>query len=210
MSYVENIKDKLLKALQNKLPGHSSHIKMMPESRLNMSYDFDINNVKKSAVLLLLFPENKTYKLIFIKRAEDNGSHSGQIAFPGGKVEISDKDLEYTALRETEEEIGIKKENVRIIRGLTPLFIPVSKFLVYPFVGIIDYFPKLCINKKEVQDVYFADFKIVVSAEKTEKYVSTRNEKITAPFYVFKEFEIWGASAMILSEFADLLKKDFN
>ena len=208
MNNAAEIKQGLLKAMKNNLPGNKSHLKMIPESRLN-NPEYDKKNVKKSAVLLLLFPENETYNIFFIKRTEDNGSHSGQIAFPGGKFEKTDNNLENTSLRETEEEIGIKKEDIRIIKELSPLFIPVSKFLVYPFVGIIDYNPKITINSDEVQEIFSLDFQKIITAKPVEKTFEVRNQKITAPFYIFKEFEIWGASAMILSEFIDLIKNEF-
>lgn len=114
---------------------------MIPESRLNLPFDINSEKIQKSAVLLLLFPDKGSLNLLFIKRAEDGGKHSGQIAFPGGKFEENDNILENTALRETEEEVGIKKEDIKILKSLTSLLIPVSNFSVKPFVGIIDYKP---------------------------------------------------------------------
>ncbi len=204
------IKEKLLNAFRNDLPGSASQLKMIPESRLNMSFDFNPEKIKKSAVLLLLFPENGSYKLLFIKRANDGGRHSGQIAFPGGKFELKDNDLINTALRETEEEIGIDKKGVKILKSLTPLLIPVSNFSVKPFVGMIDEKPEIKMNLHEVQEVYKLDLKKIVSAKRIEKTFNAGNQKIKAPFYIFDEFEIWGASAMILSEFVDLLKTEFT
>ena len=183
---------------------------MIPESRLNISFDIDAEKIKKSAVLLLLFPENGSFQLLFIKRANDGGRHSGQIAFPGGKFEIDDNNLINTALRETEEEIGINKVYVEILKSLTPLIIPVSNFSVKPFVGMIDTKPEIKMNSDEVQKVYGLDIRDILTAKRIEKTFKVRNQTITAPFYIFDEFEIWGASAMILSEFADLLKTEFT
>ncbi len=209
MNSGDKIKEKLLRAMQNDLPGEKSHIKMIPESRLNISYDINSETVKKSAVLLLLFPENGTFKLLFIKRATDGSSHSGQIAFPGGKFEDSDNGLINTALREAEEETGIHKNDVKVIKSLSSLFIPVSNFSVYPFVGIINYKPEINLNSDEVQEVYELDITELLSAKRIEKSFTVRGQKLTAPFYIFCEFEIWGASAMILSEFIDLIKPEF-
>jgi len=209
MRHNNEIKDKLLKAFRNDLPGSASQLKMIPESRLNISFDIDAEKIKKSAVLLLLVPENGSFQLLFIKRANDGGRHSGQIAFPGGKFELEDNSLINTALRETEEEIGINKVQVEILKSLTPLIIPVSNFSVKPFVGMLNAKPEIKINSDEVQKVYGLDIKDILKAERIEKTFIVRNQKIKAPFYIFNEFEIWGASAMILSEFADLLKTEF-
>ncbi|NOZ34084.1 MAG: CoA pyrophosphatase [Chlorobi bacterium] len=209
MNSGDKIKEKLLRAMQNDLPGEKSHIKMIPESRLNISCNINSETVKKSAVLLPLFPENGTFKLLFIKRATDGSRHSGQIAFPGGKFENSDNGLINTALREAEEETGIHKNDVKVIKSLSSLFIPVSNFSVYPFVGIIDYKPEINLNSDEVQEVYELDISELLSAKRIDKSFTVRDQKLTAPFYIFDEFEIWGASAMILSEFIDLIKPEF-
>jgi len=210
MNTVKILKEKILQAINNNLPGEKSHLKMIPESRLNISYDTTSETVKKSAVLLLLFPENGTYKLLFIKRAKDGSRHSGQIAFPGGKFENKDNSLTDTALRETEEEVGIKNADIKVLKSLTSLFIPVSNFSVNPFIGIIDYVPEIRINSDEVHEVFLLDLKEILNAKRIEKEFKIKNQIITAPFYIFDEFEIWGASAMILSEFIDLLKTEFN
>lgn len=196
--------------MKNELPGEKSHLKMIPESRLNISFDSTADKFKKSAVLLLLFPENGSFNLLFIKRAENGSKHSGQIAFPGGKFEEGDNVPENTALRETEEEVGIKENDIKILKSLTSLLIPVSNFIVNPFVGMIDYKPKIIMNSDEVQEVFSLNIQEVLTAKRIEKTIHVRNQIITAPFYVFKEFEIWGASAMILSEFIDLLKTEIN
>ena len=206
----DEIKQRLLKAIKNDLPGEKSHLKMIPESRLNMSLNFDEKEVKKSAVLLFLFPENGTFNLLFIKRAKDGSRHSGQIAFPGGKFEYFDNGLMNTALRETEEEVGIPKENIKVIKKLSSLFIPVSNFMVYPYVGISDKKPDFKLNTDEVQEIYELDFRKLLSAKRIEKTFMVRNQEIKSPFYVFENFEIWGASAMILSEFIDLIKPEFR
>lgn len=196
--------------MKNELPGEKSHLKMIPENRLNISFDINADKIKKSAVLLLLFPENGSFNLLFIKRAENGSKHSGQIAFPGGKFEEVDNVLKNTALRETEEEVGIKEDDIKILKSLTSLFIPVSNFSVNPFVGMIDYKPKIIMNPDEVQEVFSLNIQEVLAAKRIEKTINVRNQIITTPFYVFKEFEIWGASAMILSEFIDLLKTEIN
>ncbi len=203
------MEQKLLNIFRNNLPGATSQLKMMPKHHQGNLPAGKNAETKTSAVLLLLFPEDALYKLVFIKRSEDGGKHSGQIAFPGGKTEPGDANIQETALREAEEEIGIRREDIAQIKPLTALFIPVSNYMVYPFVGISKSKPDFSINKREVQQLYFADIKSLLNAACIKKTFKVRNRTVTAPFFIFDEFELWGASAMMLSEFIDLLKTEF-
>src|ERR1035437_6091312 len=100
--------DELKQKLQLPLPGAKSHLKMAPRHHIKEELVNDvISSAKKSAILILLFPESGKLKTVFIKRSEYEGIHSGQISFPGGKYETTDKTFDITALRETKEEIGV-------------------------------------------------------------------------------------------------------
>ena len=87
------------------------------------------------------------------QRCQYDGKHSGQISFPGGKVEETDKDIYHTALRETNEEIGVIMQDIEVIGQLTNVFIPVSNFLVFPIVGFINYLPQFNIDNNEVEEL---------------------------------------------------------
>ena len=108
---------------------------------------------KSAGVLALLYPHEAQWHVALIVRPEYDGAHSGQIAFPGGAVEKEDTDLAATALRETHEEIGVAPELVQVLRALTPLYIPVSNFMVYPFVGTTAQRPTFTKDPKEVVEV---------------------------------------------------------
>jgi 8-oxo-dGTP pyrophosphatase MutT (NUDIX family) len=204
---IEQLKQKL----QQPLPGVTSHLKMAPANRVQ---EFNnLNNIiplaKNSAVLILLFPENGKLKTVFIQRSVYDGVHSGQISFPGGKVEATDKDFEATALRETFEEIGVKPEVIEIIGQLTDFYISPSNFLVKVFVGYTLQKPAFIPDKKEVQSILEVDidefFDSNNIAEK-EFYSTSRKTAVFAPCYLVNGLEIWGATAMMLSELLDILK----
>ena len=204
---IEELKQKL----HQPLPGSTSHLKMAPRQRVE---EFSkISNVvpsaKNSAVLILLFPDNGELKTVFIRRSIYDGVHSGQISFPGGKVEKTDKDFEATALREVNEEIGVQTESIEIIGQLTDFYIPPSNFLVKVYVGYSSFIPQFMPDNKEVQsviEVYLDEFYDKNNISENEFYSTSRKISINAPCYLVNGMEIWGATAMILSELLDMLK----
>ena len=203
---IEELKQKL----QEPLPGVTSHLKMAPRQRAD-EYS-GLNGLKplarNSAVLILLFPENGLLKTVFIKRSVYDGVHSGQISFPGGKYENTDTSFEVTALRETKEEIGVDRDEIEIIGQLTDFYIPPSNFLVKVFVGYSAQQPIYITDKKEVQsvvEVNLDDFYDPRNISEKEFYSTSRKLKIVAPCYMINNVEIWGATAMIVSELLDVL-----
>lgn len=195
--------------LAEKLPGIDSHIKMAPEHRAEELFKInpDDLNPRLSAVLIILFHEDGKLKIVFIRRSEYVGIHSGQIAFPGGRYEESDKELKTTALREVEEEIGIKTETVDILGHLTDLYIPPSNFMVRAFVGYVNEKPVFNINEREVQEVLVLNYEHfkhpdVIKVREFKTHNSTRLTK--APYFNVEGAIIWGATAMILTELLDL------
>ncbi|MFY7812156.1 MAG: NUDIX hydrolase, partial [Flavobacterium sp.] len=119
------------------LTGHKSHEKMIPKDRIKdlKQLEVSIEKAKKAAVLALFVPKKNIPHLVLIKRNSYHGVHSAQIAFPGGKPEVEDKDLQATALREAWEEIGVNIQEVKIVTHLSKVYIQPSNFLVTPFLG---------------------------------------------------------------------------
>ncbi|MGF1560018.1 MAG: NUDIX hydrolase [Flavobacteriaceae bacterium] len=194
------------------LPGESSHFKMMPEFRIEELKKVDLKkkDAKKAAVLALFYPdENQLAQLLLILRKTDQGVHSNQIAFPGGKVERVDYDLQATALREAHEEVGLPPERVEIIKGLTEVYIPPSNFVVKPFLGLSSAPISFVLQKTEVAAAVevtltnFMDDTKIFYQNLTTSYA----ENVEVPAFKFNGYTVWGATAMMLSEIKDLLKQ---
>lgn len=198
----------LIKA--TKLGGHEDQYKMVPPERvLERAQKKHIKPPKKAAVLALFYPnhEGKTC-LALTLRPQYNGAHSAQISFPGGKQEKSDRTLAETALRETYEEVGIAQKDIKILREITDVYIPPSNFMVTPFIGITENTP-LFKNNHEVEElievslVDLLDEQFVGANLKKTFYA----EKIEVPHFLFDNHIVWGATAMMLSEIKELIKR---
>ncbi|MBE9518912.1 MAG: CoA pyrophosphatase, partial [Bacteroidetes bacterium] len=124
-------KNAWIELLRHKLPGEKAQLRMAPTFRGNLT---SVGLPIEAAVLVLFYPSDGKTHLVFIKRNEYDGPHSAQVSFPGGAREANDLSLEETALRETREELGVDGQ-IEVLGALTPLHIPVSNFMVYPFVG---------------------------------------------------------------------------
>lgn len=204
---IYQIKEKL----QLPLPGVSSHLKMAPPHRAQeiISHKDNPENAKKSAVLILFFHENDNLKMIVIRRSVYVGIHSGQIAFPGGRFEEEDIDVRTTALREIEEEIGISEDKIEILGRLSDIYVPPSNFLISVFVGYLSEKPAYKIDEREVDEVIeipFSDFFKQDIVKQKDFYVNAIKAADNAPFFDVTNAEIWGASAMVISELLEVLK----
>ncbi len=198
------------KIAQEKLLGEFSHLKMCPPEREDLMKNINLETIKprEAAIMMLFYPKNNKTHLALILRTSYNGVHSSQIAFPGGKVEKFDKNFQETALRETHEEIGIHPEKINVIRDFTPIYIPPSNFMVYPFLGYS--LDELIFNpdQKEVAGIielplaYFLDENIVILNRMSTSY----NQEIDVPAFKIHDHIVWGATAMMLSELKDVLK----
>lgn len=200
---------KLSELLTNSLPGEESHLEVSPLGRIKSSEAIkNANNYKESAVSLVLFEEDEKLKSVLIQRAVYNGAHSGQISLPGGKKDLVDIDLRATALRECEEEIGIAKDELIDLGALTPVFIPVSNFSVFPFVFFHPTIPKFTRDPKEVAAIIVFEIKDICREEALQQTaISTSPNRIlnNVPCFIINEKIVWGATALVLNEFRRLL-----
>ncbi|MBI4649504.1 MAG: CoA pyrophosphatase [Bacteroidia bacterium] len=193
--------------MQNGLPGEYVQIKMSPSLR-NLVFSKDRYSVACNAsVLILLYPNNNEPYSVFILRHKYNGPHSEQICLPGGKSN-NKEDIIETALRETREELGIETKTIKVIGCLTSLHIPVSNITVFPVVAYLNKRPDFKPNKKEVKELIEIRVEdLLLSKNIKTKILEINEQKITVPYYLAQEFHIWGATAMILSEFLEIFKK---
>jgi len=203
-------KSELKQKFQLPLPGISSHLKMAPKHRVQeiLSNKDNALNAKKSAVLILFFHEQEVLKMIVIRRSDYVGIHAGQIAFPGGRYDEDDKDVRTTALREIQEEIGIPEDKIEIIGRLSDIYVPPSNFLISVFVGYLDKKPKYKIQDREVAEVIEISFDEFLKSDVIKQkdfYVNSIKAASNAPYFDVTNAEIWGASAMVVSELLDVL-----
>jgi 8-oxo-dGTP pyrophosphatase MutT (NUDIX family) len=196
--------------LKKELPGKAIQYRMAPSERVHDVFPFEKNDLTLTgSVIILIFPKNKKINIVLIQRTTYPGVHSDQISFPGGKSEKGDRDLIDTALRETNEEIGIPVKDIRILGTLTPLFIPVSNIIVYPVVGCISYKPDFKTDKAEVKFLIEPPLNYLLRPDIIEKKIMIiQNTKVRVPYFNFNGKHIWGATAMILSEFLEVIKRN--
>ena len=202
--------EKLKQQLAQSLPGEAAQYKMASAQRKLPLRDYlaAAKNPMDSAVLVLLYPVNAKIYTVLMLRPQEQGVHSGQVSFPGGKYEVTDGTFKNTALREVGEEMGIITEQVNIIGELSPLYIPPSNFLVHPFVGYMTEKPVIQPSKDEVKQVIEANIELLLDDTlKDRKIIEVRGYKIDTPFYNIYGNVVWGATAMILSELEDLLRR---
>lgn len=192
-------------ALSQTLPGQVSHRKMLPLNRLLSPKADELLRMKHSSVLLLLFEENNEINACLIKRPAHMKHHAGQIALPGGRIENGETALE-TALRETGEEIGITPDQVEILGALSEIYVQVSGFQIHPFVGWLNGRPIFTINKNEVEKTISLPLETLQNIIK-ETEIETFTGHLKVPCFKFENEIIWGATAMILSEFYDTIQQ---
>ena len=195
----------LTERLRKDLPGKSAQRKMMITPNRFPTENQEDNGVPAS-VLLLLYPFDEEWFFFLTKRSQDVEHHKGQISFPGGVVERNESKMD-AAIRETNEEIGVDKNNIKIIGILTPFFIPVSNFHISPYVGWTEKKPHTEVQDTEVRRVFSVSINDLILEEnlKTKKDFYS-NMPITVPYFDLNGETVWGATSMILSEFKLILR----
>ncbi len=217
--------DEIRHVLTGPLPGLAGQIKMAPEPRPGHPNRWDRpDNYREASVLLLLYPHipldgngpsplsaEPELHFVLIRRPEyPGGVHSGQISLPGGRREEGES-LPATALREAAEEIGLIPETVEIVGQLSPLYTPPSNFYIFPFVAFSLSQPMFQPNPYEVAELIETPLSLLLdSANRKEeiRYFQNYGER-RIPFFDIFGHQVWGATAMILSEFLALLDGDY-
>ena len=196
---------RLLKLKNKSLPGWKSHLELAPKNRLE-PLKHQIKHKKKDAsVSLCFFPDSEqNTRLPLILRNNYNGVHSNQISFPGGKKDNRDVNLINTAIRETNEEIGIIENEMKLQFKLTNIYIPPSNFLVRPFVFKVKSLPVIIPDEKEVSDVLLPKLSEILKLK--IQYGPTERMSQKNPYFLIQNHVVWGATAMILNEFKTIFE----
>ena len=202
-----NLIKKIQRRLSEPLPGKEHQRLMSPPFR---GHEKAVSTSAIIAcVIVLLYPKDGQWYFALMQRApHEKDRHSGQISFPGGRYEEDDKTLENCALRELEEEVGIPPKDVEVLGQLSELYIPVSNFLVYPFVGYLNNIPTFIPQPSEVQHVIEVPIGMLedISYQKKMDFkVRTNIILKNTPYFDFYGNVVWGATAMMLSEFRSVV-----
>ncbi|MDQ3142238.1 MAG: CoA pyrophosphatase [Bacteroidota bacterium] len=191
------------------LPGIDAHRRMAPlPDRLSEKYSSD---VRKAGVMILLYEMDGSWFFPLIQRSSHNSNdpHSGQISFPGGRFDEEDENIRQTSLRETEEEIGVPSSEIKILTPLSKLYIPVSKNLVFPFIGFYSSIPEFRKMDSEVEMIWPCNLDVLINENNRIRKVlkTSYSDSIEVPGFQFEDFFIWGATAMILEEFIHVVEQ---
>jgi 8-oxo-dGTP pyrophosphatase MutT (NUDIX family) len=206
---MNNFATRLQNEILKGLPGTEVQWQMASSDRMVKNFPRSPgNDARVAAVLVLLYPHNGSLNTVFMQRHDYDGVHGGQISFPGGKKEPSDRDIIHTAIREAEEETGVDPSIISVIGTLTPLFIPVSNMIVTPVVGWTEEKPSFNHQPEEVVFLFDAEIgRLMDPAILKLKPFKIRDEMINIKYFDYDGNVIWGATAMILHELLVILRR---
>lgn len=207
---IEDLRERLARPL----PGQAAQFRMASLRRLEeLGPRLQAPDNAKVACVLVLFhqaaDEPGHWRTVLIQRtANPNDRHSGQVSFPGGRWEESDGSLEAVALREAHEEVGISPLQVQLVGRLTDLYIPVSNFLVHPFVGVLRGEAQMKPQPGEVEHILTPPVAHFLQPENRlvrDLIVGPTVTMREVPYFEIDGRVVWGATAMILSELVEVL-----
>lgn len=194
----------LREALKSELPGWEAHRKVIPGERLDGLNQIP-SDAKQSSVLVLLYPVAGEICTLLMLRPDYDGVHGGQVSFPGGSLYTGESPVE-AALREAREETGVDTGKVEVAGCLTSLFIPPSRFVVTPVVGVAQESLSFVPDKREVQRLAEVPLAGLLGDKNLcEKEIRTRSGAVfVTPYYNVCGLTVWGATAMIIREFSEV------
>ncbi|HEX3997135.1 MAG TPA: CoA pyrophosphatase [Pirellulales bacterium] len=198
--------DQIRAELRRPLPGIEAQRRMAPMPLSGPYFASPPEGARRAAVMLLLYPADDGWRLPLIVRPKDLSHHGGQIGLPGGLIEAGETTWQ-AALRELEEEIGVKGEGIGPLGQLSPLYVFVSNNFVTPWVATIARIPTFLMNAAEVAEVIELPMATFLDVSQTGEFSRDRTGNTQrVPYFAFGTHRIWGATAMILAEFAAVLQ----
>jgi 8-oxo-dGTP pyrophosphatase MutT (NUDIX family) len=211
MKALDDIVGRLTKRLAEPLPDADARRRFAPRPpRGNWDPSRIPDTARQAAALLLLYPHADRVHVLLTERHADLPHHPGQISLPGGRVDPGESPRE-TALREAREEVGVDPSQVRILGSLSPVFVFVSNFAIHPFVGISEARPSFTLAPKEVEALIEVPLDHLRDPARLHWGTRTRDGVSGEfPYFDVADRQVWGATAIILGEFACLLDADFG
>ena len=207
---INKIAEQLKARLKKPLPGNEAHLITRIKTKSEVTFPNTRETATPAAVLILLFPFKDEIQFFLTKRTEDVEHHKGQISLPGG-IRENNETLEKTAVRETKEELGIDPNSIMNLGSLTPFFIPVTGYIVHPFIGWCKEKPSTQVHDLEVNQLFSVSISELLDENilQNEEW-NIRGYDAIVPYYNFGKCKVWGATAAILSEFKLILKGIVN
>ena len=193
--------------LTQPLPGHVAHdvMRATPAGTLVPNFEHKISP-KPGSVLILLYPDGNSIRFPLTLRADYAGAHSGQVSLPGGKAEPGEDYVE-TALRECEEEIGVRRDKLNVIGRLSDFFVIPSNFKVVPVIATSQSRPEFKADPVEVVKILEGDLYALTgnNAIRQKEILAAKQYRMLAPHFEIDGEIVWGATAMMLNELRTIL-----
>jgi 8-oxo-dGTP pyrophosphatase MutT (NUDIX family) len=198
----------LSRRLRGPKPGLASQLRMAPDPRSGQkTYQEAEGTCLQAGVLILLYPRHNRLSMVLTRRTPEVAHHQAQISFPGGQQNQGESVVD-AALREAREELGIAAESVEIIGQLTPLYVPPSNFCIYPVLASAARRPDFRPAPREVAEVIEVPVDHLLNPKNIRREIwEIQGAAVTVPYFLFRRHKIWGATAMVLAEFLDLLRE---
>jgi 8-oxo-dGTP pyrophosphatase MutT (NUDIX family) len=192
--------------LQGRKPGLKAQLKMVTSPRPSDKTYLDVgDSCLKAGVLVLLYPRQEKLHLVLTRRTATVAHHQAQISFPGGRMDRGESAVD-AAVREAREELQIVPDSIRMLGELTPLYVPPSNYCIYPVVAAAEKRPEFRPSPIEVAEVIEVPVDHLLDPRNIRRETwPLRGMDVRVPFYFFKGHKIWGATAMILAELAELI-----
>lgn len=179
--------------------------KMLPRPRGNRPIDMP-GDPRVGSVLVILYPRNGETYLVLTRRRDDLNDHAGQISFPGGQREVGET-LQTAALREAHEEVGVSPSALAVLGELSTTYIPPTDFEVHPFVAWHESLPDFKPQDREVAEILEVSISHLLDpVNRHEDAWDIQGYTVQVPYYLFGSHKVWGATAIMLSEFLERLR----
>ena len=205
---MHNLPELLRRRLAAPLPGLDAQMRMSPRPRLGAEAGIDVNSLRSAAALLLIYPYEDAWHMPLTLRGSNLRHHTGQISLPGGRLDAGES-VEQAALREAHEEIGVAPVDVDVLGRLTPLPVYVSGHLLHPVVGFAARRPDFNLHSHEVERLIEVPIAVLREPDRVLWEERTRilppQGVMNVPYFDVLDARVWGATAMVLSEFVAIV-----
>ena len=197
----QDLRERMFQRLKRPLPGARAQTLFAPELSYGRHQLPPPQDARQAAVLLLLYPEQGSWRLPLTLRPDTLPTHAGQISFPGGEVEGGET-VQQAALRELSEELQVGAADLELLGQLSEIYVFASNYVVTPCVALAPRRPQVHPNPAEVANLLEPTLvELLDPRRRGEHQIIRRGVCFQAPHIEYRGHRIWGATSMILAEF---------